>query len=267
MVVLSNAPPTSTLNAEFIERLKELTNKLNNAIQELKSHLQSLPGDSNIERLLINLGERHAARTHQLLSTVPHSADGLLTAINLVQTYLQVTEFLTQTFCDSVRQVLGAEPGESIYQPYMEARQALDRELVEILTILKNLPAEPPLDGVGIDHPKIKELLEESKKILTELDNPQTPIPQKVVKFIAYLEYAEPILKSDGSALTEAQITLLIETWSQAIAKLPSIVPTTEAERKQGVTQFLKIRRLLENTYDLLAEILRFKDPLGFRTP
>jgi hypothetical protein len=116
-------------------------------------------------------------------------------------------------------------------------------------------------------NPKIEELIKKSQEILDVL-NSGSSTSEKVTKFIQYLEEsAEPILKSDGFALTEAQSTLLIETWGMAMEKLPSIVPEIEEERKQVVTQFLKIRRLLENNYDLVAEILRLKDPLGFRTP
>lgn len=264
MVATSNAPPTTTTPTEdAIARLKELTQNLTIAIQQLKSDLESLPGDSEIEKILINLGERHAARTSTLLATVPNSPDGLLTAVNLVQTYLQVTEFMPQSCLDEVSRRL--EQGR--VQHYIDARCDLDAELIHILMDLKKLPPALPPSTPGSGNSKIDELIEKTKAIVNTLSDPAIPAATKVTEWIKYLEDAERILKSDGLDLTEAQINLLIKQWGIAMETLPPLVPATEEERKQFATQFLDIRFLLENNYDLLAEILRLKDPLGFRTP
>jgi hypothetical protein len=242
--------------------------KLQAASQALKSHLESLPGTTEIEKILINLGERHAARTSALLDTVPNSSDGLLTAVNLVQTYLQVTEFLIQNFFKDVSQLPSSEKGTlrvgTLLENLKKARQGLDDALTNILKSLKDLPS-PTLPGT--DNPKIDDLIQKTVDILIILSGSSS---EKVTKFIQYLEQAESILgnkERDRFTLTEDQISFLIQQWGIAMEKLPSTVPANEQERKQAVTQFLKIRRFLENNYDFLTEVLRFKDPLGFRTP
>lgn len=273
MVASSNAPPITTTEGS-IARLQALMQQLTIAIQELKSHLESLPGESEIEKGLLNLVGKQADRTTEFVANVPHSPDGLLTAVSFVLTYLQVTELPSQTVCDHVRRVPGSKPGTAnaprYVQTYLDARQTLDEVANSIVRDVKTSTSVPPVTTPETH--KIDELIGESKKILDVLDNSGIPIAEKTTKFIDYLEkVAEPILKSNGFKLTEAQISLLIEMWSSAMEKLSSAVSSTvlstEAERKQRVTQFLQIRRLLEGVYDLLAEILRFQDPLGLRTP
>lgn len=238
-----------------INRLYQSMKHLNHDSDRLICYLESDCAKAHLaeEDIITALQALQEAPTNytlvflQRLNKPDATFDNLLAAVNLVQIYLQMTQALDQILSN----LENLDNSQDKYASVKTKRKSLQDTLTNVLDELN-------LTGNDLD---IKILINESEELLKNVT---------AKKFIAHLKNAREILKilsSDSVSLTESQIKQLINNWLSGMQKLPNQEPKTEQERKQFVTQSLEIRSLLEDNYDLLAEILRFKDPLGFHTP
>jgi hypothetical protein len=258
-----------------IDLLQSLVKDFTNAKDKLQAYLDALTNSkpsikNEFDPIIAALNRKEGDRTLALLNAVPGNDEGLKIAINLVQTYLQVTEFISQILLKAQdiseqlhnKKTIDLSEKDTICQHCQTVkadREQVDKQLIEALKYLAQQKSTPTIDRIG-------ELLENTDKIIEKIKLSTGFLPI-VEEFIDYLADAGTVLAENGKDLKENEIVFLIDRWNESINLLQVAPPSSEQERKKSVAKALEVRQLIEEDYDRLAEIIKLQDPLGLRTP
>jgi hypothetical protein len=260
---------------------------LKTAEDTLITYLQSLqlvtPPVTNLgeEDILLALQELQKAPTEYIVVVLknladkkPLTQDDVLVAVNLVQTYRQITSNLDSILTtlneidDSPSKI--SPTGQNLYFAVADARN----DLIKALVIIQSEP------GFAEGEVDIERLLQESKTIIKNLkplveddfiDNGESKrFSQIVSQFVNHLERAQSIFKtlsSEDVQLTAVEIPdiqQLIQNWETITANLQTVTAIATSfevqTSKAAIAQSIQIHNRLEALYDYLAEILRSND-------
>lgn len=255
--------------------LQKAESDLINYLRGISQPSDAIPTNLGEEDVIVALQELQQAPTEyvvQVLSkpvqpTKPLNQNDVLVAVNLVQTYLQITSTL-----DGILTTLAEidSTNQQKYQDVKDARNALAKALVII-------QAEPGLADGEID---VEVLRQESQKILESLKPFVTDkfidtsefdqIVRIVSQFVNHLERARSIFKTLSSEdlpvspLQIPDIQELVQNWETITGNLKTITanesqPEVQTSRA-SIAQSVQIHSQLEAIYDYLAEILRSND-------
>jgi hypothetical protein len=263
-----------------IKNLQDPMQSLQSAEVALINYLQGINNNPppltklGEEDILLAVQELQKAPTDYVLTVLNNlttkskdllTQNDVLVAVNLVQTYRQITSNL-DSILTTLNEIDDSTSKQNLYSAVVDARNALIKALVII-------QSEPGFAEGEVD---VESLLQESQKILKNLEPFVSgsidikKINEIVSQFVNHLGRARSIfstLSSEDATLTALQIPdiqQLIQNWETITANLQTITaresPSELNTSRAAIAQSIQIHDRLEAVYDYLAEILRSND-------